>query len=93
MSMNETCNLYFGIIEDPRCQADITHPLRNILKLVMLAVLCGIDELDKIVDYGKSKREFLLKEFGIEQIPSKSTLTRVFAMISPRMIKATKSLR
>jgi predicted transposase YbfD/YdcC len=51
--------------------------------MVMLAVLCGIDELDKIVDYGKNKRGFLSKEFGIESIPSKSTLTRVFAMLNP----------
>lgn len=53
MSTNETLNMYFGIIEDKRCQCNITHPLVSILKLVMLAVLCGIDELDKIVDYGK----------------------------------------
>jgi len=75
--------MYFGVIDDVRCQADVTHPLKSILKLVMLAVLSGIDELDKIVDYGKNKKDFLLKEFDIEKIPSKSTLTRVFALISP----------
>ena len=86
MSINETFNLYFGIIEDTRSQADVTHPLVSILKLTMLAVLSGIDELSEIVDYGKNKRDFLAKEFGIENIPSKSTLTRVFAMISPRWL-------
>ena len=86
MSINETFNLYFGIIEDTRSQADVTHPLVSIVKLTMLAVLSGIDELCEIVDYGKNKRPFLSKEFGIEDIPSKSTLTRVFAMISPRWL-------
>ena len=53
MSMNEIFNMYFGIIEDERDQATIKHKLIDVLKLVMIAVLCGMDELDKIIDYGK----------------------------------------
>lgn len=82
--MNEIFNMYFGIIDDERSQADVKHPLIDILKLVMIAVLCGMDELEKIIDYGKNKIDFLRKEFNIEKIPSKSTLTRVFAIISPK---------
>ena len=78
--------MYFGVIEDKRCQSDVTHSLINILKLTMLAVLCGIDELDKITDYGKNKLEFLASEYEIKEIPSKSTLTRVFAMINPQWL-------
>ena len=86
MSMNEIFNMYFGIIDDERDQANVRHPLINILKLVLLAILCGMDELDKIVDYGKNKIEFLKEEFKIEAIPSKSTLTRVFMMINPKWL-------
>ena len=86
MSVNDTFNMYFGIMDDDRCQSDVRHPLRAILKLVMIAVLCGIDELDKIVDYGNGKKEFLSKEFGINGIPSKSTLTRIFAMLNPHWL-------
>ena len=49
MSINEIFNMYFGIIEDERDQANVKHSLVDILKLVMLAVLCGIDELKKIL--------------------------------------------
>lgn len=84
--MNEIFNMYFGIIDDERDQATVKHPLVNILKLVMLAVLCGMDELDKIVDYGKNKIEFLKGEFEIDKIPSKSTLTRVFIMLNPKWL-------
>jgi hypothetical protein len=52
----------------------------------MISVLCGIDELNEIIDYGKNKKEFLSKEFGIAEIPSKPTLTRIFAMINPRWL-------
>ena len=61
MSKNEIFNMYFGIIEDPRCEVNVIHPLVDILKLVMIAILCGMDELDKIIDYGKNKKNFLKK--------------------------------
>ena len=73
MSINEIFNMYFGIIEDERCEVNVKHPLVNILKLVLIAVLCGMDELDKIIDYGKNKKDFLEREFDIKDIPSKST--------------------
>lgn len=78
--------MYFGIIEDERDPYTIKHKLIDILKLVMVSVLCGMDELDKMIDYGKSKKEFLEKEFEIKSIPSKSTLTRVFIMIDPKWL-------
>ena len=43
MNENEISNMYFGIIEDSRCEANVIHPLIDILKLVMIAVLCGMD--------------------------------------------------
>lgn len=86
MSINDTFNMYFGTIEDNRCLVNVVHPLIDVLKLVMLGVLCGIDELSEIIDYGKNKREFLREEFEIGEIPSKSTLTRVFAMINPKWL-------
>ena len=78
--------MYFGIIEDPRCEVNVVHRLVDILKLVMLAILCGIDELDKIIDYGENKKDFLENEFEIRTIPSKSTLTRVLAAVDPKKL-------
>lgn len=86
MSMNEIFNMYFGIIDDDRNPYTITYPLIDILKLVMIAILCGMDELDKIRDYGENKRDFLEKEFDIKAISSKTTLTRIIAMINPKYL-------
>lgn len=61
MSNNEIFNMYFGIIEYIRYKPNVVHPLVNILKLVMITVLCKMDKLDKIVDYGENKKEFLEK--------------------------------
>lgn len=52
----------------------------------MIAVLCGMDELDKIIDYGNNNKEFLKREFKIESIPSKETLTRVISMLNSKII-------
>lgn len=84
--MNEILNMYFGIIDDKRISVNVIYPLIDILKLIWIATLCGIDELDKIVDYGKNKKEFLEKEFEIKETPSKSTLTRIFAIIDSKML-------
>ena len=86
MSNNEIFDMYFGIIEDPRCEVNVIHPLIDILKLIMVAVLCGMDELDKIIDYGENKKDFLREEFNIQLIPSKSTLTRVMALVNPKWL-------
>ena len=86
METNEIFNMYFGIIEDKRDPYTIKHSLIDILKLVMISVLCGMDELDKMIDYGKNKKEFLNKEFDIKTIPSKATLTRIFVMIDPKWL-------
>ena len=71
----------FSIIEDFRCECDVKHKLPNILTLIMCAVLCGIDNVKMIVDYGKNKKQFLQKHFGFSDIPSESTLSRVLAVI------------
>ena len=78
--------MYFGIIEDERDSYTIKHKLIDILKLVMISVLCGMDELDKMIDYGNNKKEFLEKEFEIKSIPSKATLTRIFVMIDSKWL-------
>ena len=86
MEINEIFNMYFGIIEDEREEGKVAHKLIDILKLVMIAILCGMDELSKIVDYGENKKDFLEKEFDIKAIPSKATLTRVMAMIDSKWL-------
>ena len=86
VNKNEIFNMYFGIIEDKRCEVNVIHSLVDVLKLIMIAVMCGMDELDKIVDYGENKKEFLEKEFNIKAIPSKSTLTRIIAMIDSKWL-------
>lgn len=72
---------YFEIIEDPRHPGYVKHKLSDILVIVMCAVLCGLDELCSIITFAENKAEFLKKQFGIEKIPSKPTISRVLSIV------------
>jgi predicted transposase YbfD/YdcC len=54
----------------------------------MCGTICGLDELEDIVEYGNAKKEMLLSMFGIDRIPSKSTLTRVLNMVDGEAVAA-----
>jgi predicted transposase YbfD/YdcC/histone H3/H4 len=81
-TMREICEKYFGAIEDTRCQCDVDHKLNDVLIIIMCAILCGLDKPEEIVTYGKEKRIFLEKHFGITKTPSESTLSRIMNMIN-----------
>jgi hypothetical protein len=53
---------------------------------VQCAVTCGLDKLEDIEEYGKSKRVWLKEVFGIERIPSDSTLSRALNLINPDVV-------
>lgn len=86
MKMKEIITKHFSIIEDTRCDCNVKHKLSNILIVVMCAVLCGLDTLSDIVEYGEQKAKMLYDRFGIEKIPSESTLCRVLSMINPELL-------
>ena len=84
--MRERITSYFSDLEDTRCPCDVDHKLADVLILVMCSVLCGIDELGKIVTYGKEKLNFLNECFGITKIPSKATLSRIMNMVNADVV-------
>jgi predicted transposase YbfD/YdcC len=71
----------FGIIEDTRHPSYIEYRLVDVLIIVMLAVLCGFDELGDIILYAQNKQTLLKERFSIEKIPSKPTLSRILSMV------------
>ncbi len=73
-------------IKDPRHPSYVKYPLADILIIIMCAVLSGLDTLGDLVIYVKSKKEFLSKELGIEEIPSKATFARIVSTIDGKEI-------
>ena len=76
----------FNQITDNRCQCDVKHKLTDILILIMCAVLCGIDTIAGIVEYGNQKKKMLSEKFDIDKIPSEATVCRILNMVNADMI-------
>jgi len=71
----------FSAIEDQRHASYIDYALSDILIIVMSAVLCGLDGLAEIMQHATNRSDFFREKFGIKQIPSKPTVSRVLNMI------------
>ena len=60
--------------------------MADVLILTQCAVICGIQTLEEISEYGRSKAEWLRETFGIERTPSDSTLCRVLSMVDANAV-------
>ena len=85
IKLRNIARMYFGLIDDQRYSGNVIYSLTDILIIVMCGILCGLDELNRIVEYSKSNKKFLNKIFKIQQIPSKATISRVLSIIDPNM--------
>lgn len=64
-------------IEYPKHRSYVKYLLADILSIIMCAVLCGLNTWGGLVIYAKAKEEFLVKEQGIEKVPSKATFAGI----------------
>ena len=76
----------FSKIQDIRHQSYVDHQLADVCVIIMCAALCGIDSLEKISVYAKGKIQFFKEKFGIERIPSASTLCRILRVLDPKEV-------
>ena len=80
---NKDCiRKHFINIEDKRHGGYVKHNLVDVLILVMGAVVCGITELCDMMVYFEEKIDFYREKFGIEEYPSKPTLSRILNMVN-----------
>jgi len=83
---NEIIRGKFKNIPDLRIQGMVEHPLVDMLIIIMLGVICGLEKSEQIVIYAKNKKRFLSQVFGINAIPSKSTIERTLDMVNAEEI-------
>lgn len=70
---------YFGELEDPRSETNLSHPLINVVSIAILGVICGADDWVAIETYGKAKADWLGTFLDLSRgIPSHDTFGRVF---------------
>ena len=72
---------HFRELKDKRYENFVKHGLTDVLIIVMCGIFSGLDELQDIVTYGESNLNFFKENFGIDKVPSKSTLTRIMNLV------------
>ena len=84
-----TWQTHFEIVDDPRVDYLIDHPLVEIIIIAICAVICGADDWVAIETWGKTKVEWLKSFMELEKgIPTHYTFRRVFAQIDPEQFQA-----
>ena len=93
MESNKALTLFdkhFGNIEDPRSKKGLLHPLRNILLISLVGVICGADDFVEIEEFGKSKIKFFSRFLNLKHgIPSHDTFGRIFSLINPDYFRSS----
>lgn len=75
---------FFKEIPDPRIDRKKLHLLADIIGLVVIATICGVEGWESIEDFGKVKIDILRTILEIPNgIPSHDTIERVFKRMKP----------
>jgi hypothetical protein len=75
---------HFKDIEDPRIDRKKLHSLIDILVIGISGVICGANNWNEIVTYGKAKEDWLRTFLELKNgIPSHDTFNRVFSLLTP----------
>lgn len=75
-------------IKDP---SYVKYALANILIIIMYYVLRGLDTLEDLAVYEKSKEDFLRETFEIKKVPSKATFGQILSMVNGKQIWSSYS--
>ena len=78
---NEIIRGKFRKIKDLRIKGMVDYPLVDLLIIIMMGVMCGLEKSEQIVVYAKNKKLFLSQVFEINKIPSYITLNRILDMV------------
>lgn len=86
--VNATIAEHFSSLKDPRIQLKTRHKLIDIIIITICAVICGADDWQEVVDYGKAKKGWLKTFLELPHgIPSHDTFGRVFSLLRPEELE------
>lgn len=87
MSIRESFDIYFELVDDPRSQAHITYKLSDILFVLVTGMLCSCTDLEMVIEFAEEKSDFIKKYTELEEIPCLSTITNILKVINPEHLE------
>lgn len=76
-------------VADPRDSRGVRHRLDEVLAIVLIAVICGAEDCESIVEFGQSKESWLRTFLELRHgIPSADTFRRILAALNPEALES-----
>jgi predicted transposase YbfD/YdcC len=76
-------------VADPRAARGVRHRLDEMLVIVLIAVICGAEDCEDIVEFGQGKEPWLRTFLGLKHgVPSEDTFRRILAALDPDALEA-----
>lgn len=82
MDLPKTFDKYLKTLSDERCACDVKIPISDVAIVLICAFASGLEDPKEISQYAHN-RGWFHKRFGIERIPSESTMRRVLRIMKP----------
>jgi predicted transposase YbfD/YdcC len=80
---------HFRKLRDPRRVGRSKHLLLDIITITLCAAICGCNDWQQVVTFGKSRQDWLKKFLRLpNDIPSHDTFERVFDRLNPQGFQA-----
>ena len=80
---------HFRKLKDPRRRHGRRHLLMDIIVIAICAVICGCNDWQQVVTFGKERREWLQRFLELPSgIPAHDTFERVFDRLNPAAFQA-----
>jgi len=76
-------------VADPRAPRGVRHRLDEVLAIVLIAVVCGAEDCEDIVEFGLGKESWLRTFLELKHgVPSADTFRRILAALDPDALEA-----
>lgn len=75
-------------IQDPRIKKKVTHPLTNIIVIIVFSILGGANNISSIEHFGKLHIDWFRSILDLQKgIPSHDTFGRILRILNPRDLR------
>ena len=87
MDIMDQIGIYVNLIDDERNKSYIKYTVRDIVFMIMCAMLCGAKTLEEIVEILEYKKTVIRKYIETERILCIATFSNILSMIKPEQMQ------
>ena len=78
-----TIGKHFSILRDPRVKDNQKYSFKQLIVSIVCSIICGANDVEAIVNYIDSKKEWFQEKLGIASTPSYSVIWWLVVLMNP----------